>query len=201
VLHPDITRMQVCALMEACEAVSRRGVKVKPHIMVPLVGCLSEFEHQKKIILDAAASIASPGSPPLPPPPIGTMIEVPRACMVAASLAAAADFFSFGTNDLTSATYGIRCGLGISSQDDALSRRPTPHAVDLCLCVCGCHGAAGMMWGSSCQHTASWRSTTWTRSTKSTSRASDNSYALLPHRHIAEDSVFRLPVAATPLVE
>ena len=85
---------------------SRRGIEVMPEIMVPLVASVEEFQHQRAVIEDAARQVMgamNEGIPYL----IGTMIELPRAALTADELAKTADFFSFGTNDLTQTTFGL----------------------------------------------------------------------------------------------
>jgi pyruvate, orthophosphate dikinase len=89
----------------------RRGIDVQPEIMVPLVSTLQEFDHQRAIIEDAAKSVLG-GLGEEVPHTIGTMIELPRAALTADEIAAHAEFFSFGTNDLTQTTFGL-------SRDDA----------------------------------------------------------------------------------
>jgi len=114
--HPEITRMQVRAIFEAAVAVARDGIEVRPEIMVPLVGTVEELRRQRALVDEVAAEVlgeAGIGIPYL----TGTMIELPRAALTAGEIAAAADFFSFGTNDLTQTTYGI-------SRDDAASFLP-----------------------------------------------------------------------------
>jgi len=111
IIHPDITAMQVAAIMEAAVNVSKNGVHPHPHIMVPLVGSLTELESQTKVIREVADQVmATTGSNV--EYKVGTMIEIPRGALQAGKLAAIADFFSFGTNDLTQMTFGF-------SRDDA----------------------------------------------------------------------------------
>ncbi|BBH52499.1 pyruvate, phosphate dikinase [Fluviispira sanaruensis] len=94
--HPEIYEMQVRAILEASEICKEQGKKVFPEIMIPLVG----IETELKWLRDRLQKIA-------PNLPFGTMIEVPRAALVADKIARHADFFSFGTNDLTQTTYGF----------------------------------------------------------------------------------------------
>lgn len=111
ITHPEITRMQATAIIEAAVELKRDGIDVIPEIMVPLVGTLAEFHHQKTIIEEVAeATFAREGF--RVDYKIGTMIEVPRAALTADQIAGEAEFFSFGTNDLTQMTYGY-------SRDDA----------------------------------------------------------------------------------
>lgn len=111
IVHPDITEMQATAIIEAAVNVSKRGIKVHPHIMVPLVGHQEELLHQSRVIHSVAKDVfARLGS--TAPYEVGTMIEVPRGALRAGDLAQHATFFSFGTNDLTQMTCGF-------SRDDA----------------------------------------------------------------------------------
>jgi len=103
--HPEIPEMQAQALFEAAKEVAAMGIKVQPEIMIPLVGHVEEFIHQKKIITAVAKQVLN-GSKNINYK-IGTMIEVPRAALRADTIAAEAEFFSFGTNDLTQMTSGF----------------------------------------------------------------------------------------------
>ena len=106
ILHPEITEMQCCAIFEAAIAAQRRGVQVGLEIMVPLVGFREELADQAAIVRRVAAeTMAREGA--TVDYQVGTMIEVPRAALVADELAAEAEFFSFGTNDLTQMTLGL----------------------------------------------------------------------------------------------
>jgi len=109
--YPEITRMQTRAIIEAAIAVRGEGIEILPEIMVPLVGEVEEFILQKKIILDTIKDIFKEKNTQIEYK-IGTMIEIPRAALTAHKIAAEADFFSFGTNDLTQMTFGY-------SRDDA----------------------------------------------------------------------------------
>ncbi len=110
-LVPDLIRMQVRAIVEAAVTVRRDGVHVEPEIMVPLVGFASEMRAARVIIEDEIAQVLERENATIEIA-IGSMIEVPRAALTAAEVAQHADFFSFGTNDLTQMTMGI-------SRDDA----------------------------------------------------------------------------------
>jgi pyruvate,orthophosphate dikinase len=111
ITYPEITEMQAHAIFEAAVRVSRRGIDVHPEIMVPLVASAKEFEHQRAIIEDVARKVLGAMGETVPYL-IGTMIELPRAALTADEIAATAQFFSFGTNDLTQTTLGL-------SRDDA----------------------------------------------------------------------------------
>ena len=108
---PEITRMQVQAIFEAACEVAQEGKKIVPEIMIPLVGMASEMKAQKELIRDVAQHTMAQYGVKLNYL-VGTMIELPRAAVTAARIAEDAEFFSFGTNDLTQTTYGF-------SRDDA----------------------------------------------------------------------------------
>jgi pyruvate,orthophosphate dikinase len=103
---PEITEMQANAIFHAAAELLKEGVKTFPEIMVPLVGSVSEFNHQKKIIYSVAELIKKETGQDIKFL-VGTMIELPRACIVADEIGKEAQFFSFGTNDLTQTTYGF----------------------------------------------------------------------------------------------
>ena len=109
--YPEITEMQARAIIEAALNVKERGVDVHPKIMVPLVGVLPEIKLQADIINQTAEKVFKERGKTVAYK-VGTMIEIPRAALVADQIAQVADFFSFGTNDLTQMTYGY-------SRDDA----------------------------------------------------------------------------------
>jgi pyruvate,orthophosphate dikinase len=111
ITYPEITEMQGRAIFEAAVRVRRRGLDVRPEIMVPLVATLKEFEHQRAILDDVARQVLKGMGEELPYS-VGTMIELPRAALTADEIATKAEFFSFGTNDLTQTTFGL-------SRDDA----------------------------------------------------------------------------------
>src|SRR5947207_12650967 len=98
--------MQVRAMFEAAVNATRDGIKVFPEIMVPLIGTVKEMAHQKAIVRRVAEQVFSEQEMPVGYM-VGTMIELPRACVVADEIAREAEFFSFGTNDLTQTTYGF----------------------------------------------------------------------------------------------
>ena len=108
---PEITRMQVQAIFEAACEVVREGKKIVPEIMIPLVGMASEMKAQKELIQEVAQQTMAQYNMKLTYL-IGTMIELPRAAVTAGRIAEYAEFFSFGTNDLTQTTFGF-------SRDDA----------------------------------------------------------------------------------
>jgi pyruvate,orthophosphate dikinase len=109
--YPEITRMQTRAILTAAVNLKKKGVATHPEIMVPLVGSVNEYRMQEDIIRDEAAKIFSELGESVDFK-VGTMIEVPRAALIAEDLAEYAEFFSFGTNDLTQMTFGF-------SRDDA----------------------------------------------------------------------------------
>ncbi len=109
--YPEITEMQARAIIEAALNVKARGIDVHPKIMVPLVGVLPEIQRQADIINRTASKVFEERGETVAYK-IGTMIEIPRAALVADQIATVADFFSFGTNDLTQLTFGY-------SRDDA----------------------------------------------------------------------------------
>ena len=114
--RPDLTRMQVRAILEAALTVQADGGDPRPEIMVPLVGHVAELEHQRALIIETARHVYDERKDRIDFA-IGTMIELPRACLTAAKIAGPAEFFSFGTNDLTQTTLGI-------SRDDATTFLP-----------------------------------------------------------------------------
>ncbi|MDZ7339633.1 MAG: pyruvate, phosphate dikinase [candidate division KSB1 bacterium] len=106
IAYPEITEMQARAIFEAAAELTKQGVKVYPEVMVPLVGTLKEFQHQEKIIRRVAEEVMSKYQVTFRYL-VGTMIEIPRACLTADEIARSAEFFSFGTNDLTQTTFGF----------------------------------------------------------------------------------------------
>ncbi len=118
-VFPEVTRMQATAIFEAaCEAAST-GITVLPEIMIPLVSTAAELENQRQIVEEIAQEVLGAHGMVLKYM-IGTMIELPRAALTADQIATHADFFSFGTNDLTQTTFGL-------SRDD--SGRFLPHYI------------------------------------------------------------------------
>jgi len=110
IMFPEITEMQARAIFEAAAEVKKKGIKVKPEVMIPLVGAVKEFELQKEIVDRVADEVMKEKRIKIDYV-VGTMIEVPRAAITADEIAKVADFFSFGTNDLT------QMGLGLSRDD------------------------------------------------------------------------------------
>jgi pyruvate,orthophosphate dikinase len=106
IVYPEITAMQARAIFEAAVQVHKEGVPVHPEVMVPLAGFLKELQNQEKIVRDVAAKVFAEKGVTLSYL-VGTMIEVPRACVTAGEVAKSAEFFSFGTNDLTQTTLGM----------------------------------------------------------------------------------------------
>lgn len=103
--YPELTGMQVRAIFQAAVSMSNHGFKVFPEIMVPLVGTPQELGHQISLIRNVATKVFSEMGSSLDYK-VGTMIEIPRAALVADEIAKEAEFFSFGTNDLTQMTFG-----------------------------------------------------------------------------------------------
>ncbi|MGB4576734.1 MAG: putative PEP-binding protein, partial [Paludibacter sp.] len=114
--YPEITEMQTRAILGAALVLKKKGIKVLPEIMVPLVGIKFEFNEQDKIIRDTAAKLFEEKGDSIEFK-VGTMIEIPRAALTADRIAEKAEFFSFGTNDLTQMTFGY-------SRDDIASFLP-----------------------------------------------------------------------------
>lgn len=106
VVFPEITEMQARAIFEAAARVQRKGVKVLPEIMIPLVSMVSELRLQADVVRRVAADVMKETGQRIEYL-VGTMIELPRAALTADKIAEVAEFFSFGTNDLTQTTFGI----------------------------------------------------------------------------------------------
>jgi pyruvate,orthophosphate dikinase len=109
--YPEITEMQARAIFEAACDVKKAGIEVKPEIMIPLVGDVNELRLQKDVVDRVAAEVFASRGMSIDYR-VGTMIEIPRAALTADEIATVAEFFSFGTNDLTQTTFGM-------SRDDA----------------------------------------------------------------------------------
>ena len=114
--YPEITEMQTRAILGAALELKKEGIVAKPEIMVPLTGILYEFKEQEKVIRDAAEKLFAEVGDRIEFK-VGTMIEIPRAALTADRIASSAEFFSFGTNDLTQMTFGY-------SRDDIASFLP-----------------------------------------------------------------------------
>jgi pyruvate,orthophosphate dikinase len=114
--YPCITQMQVRAILGACIDLKREGLDPHPEIMVPLTGILYEFEAQENVIRQEAKALFEEEGIEVPFK-VGTMIEIPRAALTADKIASRAEYFSFGTNDLTQMTFGY-------SRDDIASFLP-----------------------------------------------------------------------------
>ncbi len=111
ITYPEIAKMQTRAVIEAAINVNKKGMNVTPEIMIPLVGDVNELKYVKNIVVEVANQIIKENNVNLTYK-VGTMIEIPRAALTADEIAKEAEFFSFGTNDLTQMTYGF-------SRDDA----------------------------------------------------------------------------------
>ena len=107
VTFPEISEMQFRAIFESAIELSREGKQVHPEIMVPVVGLVSELDDQKAIAQRIHAEVCAKYQVAAIEHMYGTMIEIPRACLTAAAIAGTAEFFSFGTNDLTQMTFGF----------------------------------------------------------------------------------------------
>ena len=106
IAYPEITEMQARAIFEATASLLEEGIEAMPEVMIPLVGNHSEYENQENIVRSAAERVAKETGVDFKYL-VGTMIELPRACLTADKIAQKAEFFSFGTNDLTQTTFGI----------------------------------------------------------------------------------------------
>jgi pyruvate,orthophosphate dikinase len=113
ITYPEIYEMQARAILEAAASLKKQGVDARPEIMLPLIANRNEFSFLRSRVEAVAATVSKEAEKY----PIGTMMEVPRACLIAGAIAQEADFFSFGTNDLTQMTYGF-------SRDDTGSFLP-----------------------------------------------------------------------------
>ena len=111
ITYPEIAKMQTKAVIEAAINVKKEGIEVHPEIMIPLVGILKELQFVKKVVVDTAKKVMDKAGVTVDYK-VGTMIEIPRAALLADDIAKEAEFFSFGTNDLTQMTFGF-------SRDDA----------------------------------------------------------------------------------
>ena len=106
IVYPEITEMQARAIFEAACELARAGKMVVPEVMIPLVGHINEFRNQREVVVRVAEETMKKYKVKLKYL-VGTMIEIPRACLTADEIASEAEFFSFGTNDLTQTVYGF----------------------------------------------------------------------------------------------
>jgi len=111
IIYPEITEMQARAIFEAAAATKKKGIDVGPEVMIPLVGHVKELAHQEKLVRRTAEAVMKEQGVTFKYL-VGTMIEIPRGAITADEIASVAEFFSFGTNDLTQTTLGV-------SRDDA----------------------------------------------------------------------------------
>jgi pyruvate,orthophosphate dikinase len=107
ITYPDVTEMQARAIFEAAIQVAKKGIKVIPEVMIPLVGSVKELENQKALVVKVAEEVLGAAGMQDLKYYVGTMIEIPRAALTADEVAREAEFFSFGTNDLTQTTMGL----------------------------------------------------------------------------------------------
>ena len=117
IAYPEITEMQARAIFEATAQLTKEGINALPEVMIPLVGTQAEYDHQEAIVRRIADEVKKETNIDYPYL-VGTMIEIPRACLTADEIARKAEFFSFGTNDLTQTTFGF-------SRDDIGGFLPT----------------------------------------------------------------------------
>ena len=163
VTSPEVYKMQARAIFTAAVRCVEQGIDVQPEIMIPLVAYSSEYAQQEKIVRDTASGVFDRTGLGISYK-VGTMIELPRACLTADQIAQSADFFSFGTNDLTQTTFGVSrddCGnflplyvdYGILPIDPFVSIDPAVGSLvdmatqkgrsvkaDLSIGICGEHG-------------------------------------------------------------
>ena len=107
ITFPEVSRMQMKAILEAAAELERDGIACKPEIMIPVTCDANEIKFQKRLLAEVAAEVAKKFKVAKIDYLVGTMIEIPRACLMADEMAKEADFFSFGTNDLTQMTFGF----------------------------------------------------------------------------------------------
>ncbi|TMG55189.1 MAG: pyruvate, phosphate dikinase [Chloroflexi bacterium] len=135
-VYPEILEMQIRAILGAAIDVSERGIKAKPEIMMPLVGTMGELDRLQEQVMQVAETVFTERGKRVAFK-FGTMIEIPRACLIADEIAGKAEFFSFGTNDLTQMTLGF-------SRDDIEGKiaidRGRKTRKDLKIGICGEHG-------------------------------------------------------------
>jgi pyruvate,orthophosphate dikinase len=107
ITYPEVTEMQARAIFEAAVQVAKKGIKVIPEVMIPLIGNVKELENQKTLVVKVADEVLGAAGMKDLRYYVGTMIEIPRAALTADEVAREAEFFSFGTNDLTQTTMGL----------------------------------------------------------------------------------------------
>ncbi len=120
ITYPEISEMQVRAVTEAAAQITREGIKVQPEIMIPLVGTHRELVDLRKLCIATAERIMAEKGAKVDYL-VGTMIEIPRAALTADQIAEEAEFFSFGTNDLTQMGFGYSIGVIVIMKDKELS--------------------------------------------------------------------------------
>ena len=143
VTYPEIAKMQTQAVIRAAINVKKNHPdwNIKPEIMIPLVGEIKELKYVKNFVVETADTEIKAAGIDLEYE-VGTMIEIPRACLVADELAKEADFFCFGTNDLTQMTYGFSrddAGKFLGSYYDAKILENDPFAKQIQLSFLSCH--------------------------------------------------------------
>ena len=129
IMYPEITRMQATAILEAAAQAQKQGIKTKPEIMIPLVGFKRELDLQVAIVHEVAADVMARKGLKKLDYQVGTMIEVPRGALTADEIAETAQFFSFGTNDLTQTCLGMSRDdsgsfLGAYQESDIMAKNP-----------------------------------------------------------------------------
>ena len=107
ILYPEITKMQARAIFEAVVQVAKKGIQIIPEVMIPLIGNVKELANQKQLVVEVAEEVLGKAGMKDQKYMVGTMIEIPNAALTADEVAREAEFFSFGTNDLTQTTLGI----------------------------------------------------------------------------------------------
>ena len=192
ITYPEITRMQVRAILEAACEVKAEGVEVHPEIMIPLVGAKKELDDQAAKVREVADEVFAEQGVTVDYL-VGTMIEIPRAALTADQIAETAQFFSFGTNDLTQMTFGISRDdagkfIGLVPGPRALAGRPVPAARP------GAASASSSRWA--CRRAA--RRAPTSRSASAASTAAIPRRVKFCHRvgmNYVSCSPFRIPVA------
>jgi len=122
ITYPEITEMQARAVSRPSFRWPKKGVKVIPEVMIPLIGGVKEFENQKKIVVQVAEEVLGKAGLKDLRYMVGTMIEIPRAALTAGTVAKEAEFFSFGTNDLTQTTMASPATITPSSRRTTRTR-------------------------------------------------------------------------------